>query len=81
LVIGAEGEFHRCTSAGERLSSNPLPSAKRKECRIEIGDMPTREERLSRLSFAGTVSEKGVRTGYLRLALDTLLNAGWMKQL
>ena len=57
-----------------------LPARERVDRRIEIADLPTRKDRISRLGVAQTTSEDRVRTGYIRLALDTLLNAGWLKQ-
>jgi hypothetical protein len=80
LAIAAEHEFHRYDPSGERLWTHSLPSFRRLDRRIEITDLPTREDRLSRLGLAQTANADRVRTGYVRLALDTPLNAGWLKQ-
>ena len=80
LAIAAEQEFHRYDSSGERLWTHSRPSLQRLDRRIEITVLPTREDRLSRLGLAHTANADRVRTGYVRVALDTPLNGAWMKQ-
>jgi hypothetical protein len=81
LAIGAEHEFHHYDTSGERLWSGTLPSVQQPtNRRTESADLPSREDRLSRLGLAQAAGRDQVRTGYVRLALDTLLSAGWLKQ-
>ena len=80
LAIGGEQECHYYAPSGQRLWTNTLPPPPRLG-RITITDIPTREDRLSRLGLPRTTPEDRVRTGYVRLRLDTLLNAGLMKQI
>jgi hypothetical protein len=80
LAIATEQEFHRYESSGERLFSDTLPPVERIDTRIECSDLPTREDRLSRLGIRQSAPVERVQTGYLRLALDTLMNAGWLQQ-
>jgi outer membrane protein assembly factor BamB len=81
LAVGAEQEFHRYDdTSGKRLWSDVLPEMETSgPCTIAI-DLPTREQRLLRLGLKYAAGRDEVRTGYLRLKLDTLLNAGWLKQ-
>jgi len=80
LAVGAEQEIHRYETSGERLWTEGLPSPETSDRRIISTDLPTREQRLSRLGIGWTAGRDQVRTGYLRLKLDGLLNAGWLKQ-
>jgi hypothetical protein len=73
LAVAAEQELHAYGASGRRLWSDTLPERETTKTSIPI-DLPTREHRLSRLGLAHIPSREEVRTGYLRLKLDTLLN-------
>jgi hypothetical protein len=78
LVTGAEMEMHLYDGLGHRGLCVPLPSTGSRAVYCHPLGLPTREERLRRL---GWQQEKGnLRTGYLRLSLDSRLEGGWVKQ-
>ena len=81
LALGDEQEIHRYdNTSGKRLWSNVLPEMESAGPRTISIDLPTREQRLSRLGLTYKAGQDLVRTGYLRLKLDTLLDTGWLKQ-
>ena len=80
LAIGAEQQFHRYDPFGERIWSGVLPAVETSGPRTIAIDFPTREHRLARLGLSHNPGREQVRTGYLRLKLDTLLDTGWLKQ-
>lgn len=81
LAIAGEQQLHRYESSGERRWSGTLPRLPKSGLGVEPAELPTREDRLARLGLLGTADRQQIRTGYLRLALDTNWNAGWLKQL
>jgi hypothetical protein len=80
LAVGAEQDLHRYDESGERLWTEFLPRAETTTRQIRSTDLPTRDDRLSKLGLAQTAGQERVQTGYLRLSLDTILNGGWLKQ-
>jgi hypothetical protein len=80
LAIGAEQHFHRYQPSGQRLWTETLPAPEAWGSQSTSTDLPTREERLATLGLTPVAGAERVRTGYLRLRLDTLLDAGWLKQ-
>jgi hypothetical protein len=80
LAVGAEQDLHRYDESGERLWTELLPRAETKTSQIRSTDLPTRDDRLSKLGLAHTVGQERIQTGYLRLSLDTTLNGDWLKQ-
>jgi hypothetical protein len=80
LAVGAEQDLHRYGESGERLWTEFLPRAETITTQIRSTDLPTRDDRLSKLGLAQTAGQERIQTGYLRLSLDRLLNGGWLKQ-
>lgn len=80
LAIGAEQELHRYHTSGQRLWGEVLPEPESCNGETLSTDLPTRGQRLRTLGMQSDGNREQVRTGYLRLKLDTLLNAGWLKQ-
>jgi hypothetical protein len=80
VAVGAEQDLHRYDASGERLWTEFLPRAETTTSQIRSTDLPTRDDRLSKLGLRQTVGPEGIQTGYLRLGLDTTLNGGWLKQ-
>jgi hypothetical protein len=80
LAVGAEQDLHRYDGSGERLWTEFLPRAETITSQIRSTDLPTRDDRLSKLGLAQTAGQERIQTGYLRLNLNTILNGGWLKQ-
>jgi hypothetical protein len=80
LAVGAEQDLHRYDESGERLWTEFLPRAETATSQIRSTDLPTRDDRLSKLGLRQTVRQERIQTGYLRLSLDTRPNGGWLKQ-
>ena len=85
LAIGAEQHLHRYQTSGHRLWTEALPLAEvagdERFSADVSADVPTRAERLATLGLTQEAQREQVQTGYLRFRRDTLLNAGWLKQL
>jgi hypothetical protein len=77
LAIAAEEEFHCYDVSGRRLWSQKIqPSGMPPSPGVSV-ELPTREQRLATLGLAEMVGREHVRTGYLRLAMDTIGYHGW----
>ena len=79
LFVGAGQHLHGYDSSGERIWTATLPRPETPTVFITPTDLPTRQERLSRLGLAGTEGVEQVQTGYLRLTRDTVFESGWLK--
>jgi hypothetical protein len=77
LFVGAGRYLYGYCTSGERLWTATLSTAETSAPCTFSTDLPTRQDRLLRLGL-GTDQEQ-VRTGYLRLTHDTLLDSGWLK--
>ncbi len=80
LAVGAGQELHCYSDSGDRLWSAVLPQARISAVHTRSTDLPTRDDRLSKLGLARTAGRQPVQTAYLRLKLDTVLNSGYLKQ-
>ena len=80
VAIGVEDELSVFNMFGYRMCHWPLPSM---DCGIRRDrpvNVPLHEERLGRLGIPSFGVDDNIRTGYLRLALDTTQEDGWVKQ-
>jgi hypothetical protein len=74
LAVGAEQDLHRYDESGDRLWTEFLPMAETITSQIRSTDLPTRDDRLSKLGLPQTVRQERFQTGYLRLILNTPRN-------
>ena len=81
-VIVAEGRrLYAIDPLGRRLWSSSVPHYEnRAGAHRGPGALPTREQTLETLGLSESDTDLDVRTGYLRLSLDTGLHAGFLKQ-
>ena len=80
VAIAAGEELHCYDTRGRRLWSRRIQDSVNWLAPAASDDLPTREHRLATLGLSEMSGRQHVRTGYLRLAIDTIGNHGWRKQ-
>jgi hypothetical protein len=80
LAIAAGEELHCYDTRGRLLWSWRIQDSVNSRAPAVSADLPTRERRLATLGLSDMVGRQQIRTGYLRLAIDTIGNHGCLKQ-